>query len=50
MLMLLLVAVLLIPALTVVLHAIGTTYWIRYAVRRYGDHMAISSHTRRCRR
>jgi voltage-gated potassium channel len=37
MLMLLLVAVLLI-ALTVVLHAMGTTYWIRYAVRRYGDH------------
>lgn len=37
MLMLLLVAVSLV-ALTVVLHAMGTTYWIRYAVRRYGDH------------
>ncbi|MGB5064259.1 MAG: potassium channel family protein [Candidatus Competibacter sp.] len=37
MLMLLLIAVLLV-ALTVVLHATGTTYWIRYAVRRYADH------------
>ncbi len=36
MLMLLLIAVSLV-AMTVVLHAMGTTYWIRYAVRRYAD-------------
>ena len=33
----LLVAFLLV-ALTVVTHAVGTTYWIRYALQRYADH------------